>query len=348
MPLNHKLLTRDQRDLTMNLYISDRETGGRPLLRADEVPLALRLFCILLTDADVFDEHSRLLAELYGGRFQPTPRHDRWEGETPDAPHPLRFTHCELLSEQRANAVAEQGAEVLEPDELAAVLLNPFALHDLAELIRTPIRDGWIDALAEAGRAIRRRHDLEIAMPNLDTKPASKRPRKKKRRLQLQGGATIELRGASFKIGFAEDSQSQKQKIAECLFGDATRDFQLTLHRRRATVGEDCVVQLEVAPAPVKDDLTLSINIKDHTRTFALEVPPSVRLDPDADPPENAFATAAEPVPAEAFDLEGKAEWNEDWPPHLVLRCRRIEEGDGLAPPSLKDLGFRLASGDGC
>jgi hypothetical protein len=112
--------------------------------------------------------------------------------------------------------------------------------------------------------------------------------------------------------------------MAEHLYGDPDKGFMLTLHRRRTGEGGVCVAELEVSPAPVKGGLTLTLDINGHTRAFALEVPPSVLLDPEADPPGSAFPRAAEPVPEEAFRLQGDAEWRgHAWPPHLVLRHRR-------------------------
>jgi hypothetical protein len=322
------LMTKAQRGVIVNLHISDQQTRGHPKLAEDEVAIARGWLPQVLTDDDKLEEHVDLLGELYRASFRPpTPRRDRWEGE-PTAPvRPIVFTHVGLLAEDRIDAVLEQGPDTLANDELARLLLNPIALYDLADLIRTRLPSWWIEPLAEAGRAVIRRHDLVIEVPEVGT-PATRR--QKARPVRTRGGAAkvrgrgrLERRGGSLVIGFADDSLALKQRIAKCLYGEPDKDFTLTLHRHKVAEGRAYVVELEASPAPVRENLKLTIEIKGHRREFALEVPPSVRLDPEADVPDRVFARAVEPVPEEAFNLREETTWRDEvWPPHLVLRCR--------------------------
>jgi hypothetical protein len=172
-------MTDEQRDVIVNLHISDEQTKGRPSLAPSEVPRARQWLMEAMTDPDKLEEHYALLSELYRCLFRrPTNRRDRWEGDPPEVPRVESFTHYELLPEERARAVEERGPGVLTEEEVANLLLNPFALHDLVDLISTRLPEWWIEPLAEAGRALRRRHHLEIGMPDL-----KKRRRKKRKRL---------------------------------------------------------------------------------------------------------------------------------------------------------------------
>jgi hypothetical protein len=179
MPTIPRLMTDQQRGVIVNLHISDQQTKGRPLLPPSEVPTARQWLMEAMTDPDKLEEHYALLSELYRCLFRrPTNRRDRWEGEPPEAPRVESFTHYELLPEERARAVEERGPGILTEEEVANLLLNPFALHDLVDLISTRLPDWWIEPLAEAGRALRRRYHLVIETPDL-----KKRRRKKRKRL---------------------------------------------------------------------------------------------------------------------------------------------------------------------
>jgi hypothetical protein len=232
------------------------------------------------------------------------------------------FTHYILLPEDRMSAVEERGPGVLTEDEVANLLLNPFALHDLVDLIGTRLPDWWIEPTAEAGRAFSRRHNLLIKRPDLKQRRRKKRKRvaaMRDRDAGAKGQARVEQKGNTIEIHL-DAASPLKRRLAEDLCGDPDRDVKLTLHGRRAGEGGGCMAELEVSPAPVKGNVTLTIDIKGHVRTFTAEVPASVRLDPEADVPDRVFARAAEPVPEEAVHLAGAQEWREGWPPHLVLR----------------------------
>src|SRR5947209_5953893 len=112
-----RLMSDKQRDVIVNLHISDQQTRGHPALRTHEIPVAQDWLPQLLTDSDKLGEHVALLAELYRSAFRPpAPRRDRQESEPPVEARPVGFTHCELLPEDRASAVAERGPDVLSDD----------------------------------------------------------------------------------------------------------------------------------------------------------------------------------------------------------------------------------------
>jgi hypothetical protein len=323
MTTTPRLMIREQRDAIVNLFLSDQETKGRPVLRAEERLVARAWLPDVLTDAEKFDEHIALLCELYHGAFQPqASRRDRLPGETSPQPRATTFTHFALLPEERARLVAEEGCDLLSDDETAALLLNPFALWDLADLIDATLSDWWIDRLAEAGRAIIAHHDLVIHLPE----PPCQRP-VPQLLATTRGLGTVERRGQALVIGFTNDARALKQRIAQQFYGDPERNFTLTLHPRPAA--GTYILELEVSPAPVRENLTLSIDLNGQVRSFTLAVPPSVRLDPEADPPERVFARAAEPVPEAALQLQQQAEWRDDaWPPFLILRAPRCRVGN--------------------
>jgi hypothetical protein len=311
-----QLMTREQRDVIVNLHITDQQTKGHPVVRPEEVPTARQWLLEVLADSDKLSEHAALLAELYRGVIRPpTSRRDRWHGEPAAWPSPSTFTHFEPLAEGLAKAIAENGSAVatLTEDQLARLLLNPFALYDLADLIRTTLPNWWIEPMAAAGRAMIRRHNLVIDLPeNLE-----KVGRKKQRLVRTRGGRVRDRtvqpwQDDSREVTFDESELPLKRRIAACLYGEPDREFQLTLHRHRAAEAGAYVVELEVAPGPVKDDLTLAVSINGYVREFKLAVPASVRLDPEADPPANAFARAEKLVPEDAFHLKGETMWCDD------------------------------------
>jgi hypothetical protein len=309
----------EQRQVVINLHISDQQSHGLPELRGEEARLARDWLVEMLPDWEKLSEHLALLAQLYEQVFRAT-RQGPSPGET-QAPGNPTFRHCELLSEEQLTAIGQRGpvAEVLSDAELARLLLNPFALYDLSEWICTTIPDWWVEPLAEVGQELVARHDLVLPPSRLE-------PARSERELtgavpQFRGRGKVVPRGNSLEVGFGEDSRELQRRIATTLYGNPEVSFVLLIHRRGTGAGDSLVVELEVSPAPVHEDLQLTIDFKGHVRTFLVQVPPSVRLDPEADPPARVVATATEPVPAEGFELEPEAEWrDETWPPHLKLR----------------------------
>src|SRR4051794_18520411 len=122
------IVPREVASLLRDLRARDQETKGTPQFRdAIEADLGRRWLETALTDVDAYAEHLALLKSLSA----PTDKQAQSPG--------LRSLYqCRLLSPDRLEAVlrcgpSDQGA--LPDDTLAPLLINPFALDDLANHI---------------------------------------------------------------------------------------------------------------------------------------------------------------------------------------------------------------------
>lgn len=135
--------------LIKRLYASDRESGGAPAIQAGERDQALDWLRRALVEFDSLDQHFGLLQKLYASPFQyPRPRRDAWNLQQPvEAPSKSSFTHATELDDELVTAVLDKGVDCLSDDDLAQLLLNPFALFDLFDCIDDVQPDYWIDAI---------------------------------------------------------------------------------------------------------------------------------------------------------------------------------------------------------
>jgi hypothetical protein len=168
------------RTLLEDLCLANREPGHRPRLRPERADLARAWLSRILVDTVMLRLHVELLQECYGTRFRtPEPRRFRMEGEqatqTPVAPG---FRHSQLLPAEQARAIAEHGPDtalegkpILTDEELAALLLNPLALWDLADLIMVLLPEYWLPRFDEVGRLLMEQHGLEVAIPGEPREP---------------------------------------------------------------------------------------------------------------------------------------------------------------------------------
>jgi hypothetical protein len=332
-PTASQEITGKVRDLLTDLRISDQETDGRPRLPLDRVPFAREWLARVLVDGRPLVAHLALLQELYGAKFRtPEPRRFRPEGGRPPVQPPAGFRHNQLLPEETAQAIVERGPEVLTDDELAPLLLNPLALSDVADLVNALLPAYWLPRMEEVGRQLIAEYDLALAVPRPTTdssgrkrKTARRRPKRERELALVRGRAGVEAGEAgAWNLLFSDEAaQALAHRIAEHAYGDPARVFTLRLHRL-AVEGQRDLVQaaVELSPAPTKNDVLLVINFREGgERTFTLEVPPDVKLDPEAEPRERTRSELCAPLPAAAFDFQGGSEWRDDaWPPHLVLR----------------------------
>jgi hypothetical protein len=328
---------RDERNLLADLRLADEETNGRPTLTAEQASRAREWFTRLMVDGRSANGHIQLLQEFYQGTFAP-PSLPRWLCR--EGPPPARrtdpnagFRHYQLLPEEKALAVAERGPEALTDEELAVLLLNPFALWDLADLILTLLPRYWMDIFGAVGKEEMERLGRELPLPGIDYIPdePDKTERRSNRRRQrpqlavsLRGQASLESSGSGgYTLGFGDDAaKALQRKIAEHLYGDANRSFTLTLYCLPVTGQPEQVrAELEVAPAPTRSDLTLTITFPTgDRRAFALAIPPQP-TDPEEEPRATTRSLPCAPLPAAAFEFKGGSEWRDEvWPPELVLR----------------------------
>jgi hypothetical protein len=162
-------MTEDQRKLLTDLYRSDDATQGRPQLPAEAVEQARDYLAALVVDGDAERAHITRLEELYRAKYCCPLERWFWQGE-PRPPHEvaLGFRHNRFLPEEKARAVAERGPGILSADELAALLLNPYAVRDLADLVEYLYPDHWAPLLRQKAQENWERHNYNIPIPGLD------------------------------------------------------------------------------------------------------------------------------------------------------------------------------------
>jgi hypothetical protein len=162
-------LPEPERQLLLAVYRSDTETAGRPTLPAEQVAAARRWLERILVDSGRLGAHIDLLRELYGATFRyRRPRRD-WPGDepAPQVERSAQFRHNQPLPDSHAQVIVEQGPDSLRSTELAALLLNPYALWDLADLIDVMLPDYWLDRAETIGQELIAEHGLDTSIPGV-------------------------------------------------------------------------------------------------------------------------------------------------------------------------------------
>jgi hypothetical protein len=322
---------KEVRNLLSDLRLADEQTNGRPTLTTEEMILARNWLSRILLEGQALCYHVQLLQEFYRSQFEPPslPRRLWIEGLPPlrRTSAAAGFRHYQLLPEDKALAVAERGLEALTDDELPVLLLNPFALWDLSDLINTLMPPRWLDLMSEVGRELIERYELEIRIPG-DIADSEEPEEDSRPRLALadvtKGQAGVTAEGTScLVLSFADEEARQlARRIAEHLYGEPDRAFTLRLFKEPVEENPGLVqAELEVSPAPTNDlELVINFPTGEH-RTFTLKVPQEVKRDPTKEPRAKTSSGLCDPLPVAAFDLKGGSEWHDDvWPPVLLLR----------------------------
>jgi hypothetical protein len=125
----------------------------------------------ILVDFEALDQHIVLLQQLYGASFHyPRPRRDQWDMDHPiDPPTTSGFTHVDRLPDNEVAIILDNGIDGLNNKALGSLLLNPYALFDLFDVIDDVQPEYWLDAI----------HDLVTAQsparrawpPFVETRP---------------------------------------------------------------------------------------------------------------------------------------------------------------------------------
>jgi hypothetical protein len=139
-----------------DLCALDDATNGHPQVAEMNRPEALAGLERIVLDLPALDEHTRRLQKRFGRTFR----------------------HQTVLSEERAERIVSEGAGVLSNDELAALLLNPVALRDLAFRINEALPDCWLERLSDVGRQVMQKEGIvrkprKVIVPTVEEpKPA--------------------------------------------------------------------------------------------------------------------------------------------------------------------------------
>jgi hypothetical protein len=302
-------------ELVDYLYIEDERTNGAPVLSGERLGLG-RDWLVRV----VFDRTDRLAHVEELQRCYSRSRRSFQQG---DAARGTIFRHHELFPEAKALSLAENGPGALAGDEVARLLLNPFALLDLADLVGALAPASWLDLLEQQARetigedeARELLHDYQAA--------AFSRPLQYERELVLRklgGDAVVGSVARRWEVPTPEESV--RLWLAETMYGDPQQVFAMAMFIRAVDGRPGWMeVELEVTPAPSHNDLTLSVVFPtNERRSFTLEVPPERKADPTAPSRPKTRSEPCEPLPAAACDIQEVVSWTGN-PPELVLRGR--------------------------
>jgi hypothetical protein len=162
-------MRKEDRELLTSLHASDEATQGRPQLPAEQVERARDYLALILTAGEAEMAHIDILQESYRTKFRYPMTRWFWQGEPRPRHEPAPgFRHNRFLPAEKAQAVAERGPGVLSPDELAELLLNPYALWDLFDLIHYTFPDYWEPRLEQHAWENWQRRPHNIPIPGVD------------------------------------------------------------------------------------------------------------------------------------------------------------------------------------
>jgi hypothetical protein len=159
------------REAIVRLVGRDRDTHGSPGLGGDREALREWL-AQLLVDSEKLIGHMEFLKGQRGGEARPRPAvRTRGPAAPPGVEALAGEANRDLLPEEKSLAIADRGLGELEDGEAARLLLNPFALCSLAELINTLLPEEWQPRLAAVGKEVMERHGLKVPERHEDQRP---------------------------------------------------------------------------------------------------------------------------------------------------------------------------------
>jgi hypothetical protein len=205
------------------------------------------------------------------------------------------------LTQERVEQLLSRGPATLTEEDLTGLLLDPFALESLAELIEAEPSDYWLEQMDELGAEQMKADGMSMHLDldrvdGLLEKPSAERSGRKAL-LQLMGLGALEARGGDcWALTFNDDEAKQLQrKMAERMYGNAETAFELLLLKQEAA-GRPGQLEfvVEVSPAPTASELTLAVTFPaGEKRVFLLKVP--------ASPRKKSRSLPCEPIAAQTF-----------------------------------------------
>jgi len=120
------------------LVTAFRESGGIPVLPAEDLPLARSLLFRLIVDHETLEEYLARVRDSLSG-----------DGLLPDVAY-----------EAQCSQVVDRGLEAAEDTTVARILLDPPAVVNLHMAVDLETPEHWRQALAENGREILRQNGL--------------------------------------------------------------------------------------------------------------------------------------------------------------------------------------------
>jgi hypothetical protein len=289
--------------------LRDNRQEKRPLLADKDAAFARSWLERILVDSPSLIVHLEELKQASGHDFPlPKWRRDLAGDETsPEHPPDQGGRKGNLLSETQAQAIVDQGTAAFDIPgaiDVGALLLDPFALCELADLIDWQFPEAWMDAMARLGKEARAEDNPR---PEFDPDYLDK---------LIATGCTLGAPSDCLSLPFAgEQEQALARRIAERLYGNTDVPVRLRLYWTPAVERTDHVqVTMEVSPRPVRGPLDVRV-------VFPTGLPATFGL-----PVSSVSAGAAEEwassppviVPLAAVRFQQAGEWSATvWPPEV-------------------------------
>ncbi len=147
--------------------------GDHPEVLDSERTEALEWLRVVLVDFTVLNQHVDLLQQLYGDDTFRYPGSRRDGGSSQPPPPDSRFRFKDVWTSEKLLPTLEGGVNVLKNDELGELLLNPYAMADLHDMISDMDPDAWLPVLQKVGREMMRREHV-----GMQTRQQQERPQR--------------------------------------------------------------------------------------------------------------------------------------------------------------------------
>jgi hypothetical protein len=124
----------------------------------------------ILADIRALEAHTKWLGEVCQTTFRPALPRRVCDGFEPPQPEPdTRIPYRDLLPKACATQIAKDGVDFLVPDMVARLLLNPYALWDVEDLISMEWSDYWDPLLHKVGEELMEEWGIDpTAIPGVD------------------------------------------------------------------------------------------------------------------------------------------------------------------------------------
>jgi hypothetical protein len=273
------------------LLREDEQTKGSPTLRFSDPETVLHDLDRLLIDIFTLEAYIEKLANHYDALWaRPYTRHEGGDRNQTAAKALLsRFPHKTLMPVHLAKAIVEEGTPVLRhvdnAQELSRLLLNPFALWDLADWIDLEMPEAWREQMTKVGQeywaasGIHEPHfEPTPAFTTMLPKPIEQLPptvviTSESPWLRASQG-TVRKDSDSWEIKYTAEMGAEAAALIERITGDRVGVVTLTL--RQHTLDEKHVAfSLGCAPPPSLEPVKIVVEFANQQkREFTLAVPP--------------------------------------------------------------------------
>jgi hypothetical protein len=122
-------------------------SGGAAQVAAERREVAVTWLTQALLDFESLKRHIDLLSSLHDEPFRvPQPRRDSWIDTRAEPPPQTAFRFSQPLADELVVRIMDDGIGCLDATQLAELLLNPYALYDLHDVIDDTLPATWLAA----------------------------------------------------------------------------------------------------------------------------------------------------------------------------------------------------------